>query len=90
MKKTDIAERVAREAALRNKPAQAGVSTMFDAIAEALARGEVVLVVGCGRFSRNDWPVREGRKPRTGECMAIGPSAGISFKAGKPLKDSLS
>ena len=73
MKKTEIVERVAGEAG----------------IAEALARGEDVSVVGFGRFSRNDWPAREGRNPRTGERIAIGPSAGVSFKAGKALKDAL-
>ncbi len=62
---------------------------MFDAIAEALARGEDISIVGFGRFSRKDRPAREGRNPRTGERIAIGPSAGVSFKAGKPLKDSL-
>ena len=55
---------------------------------------QIVLIlvgaVGFGRFSRKDRPAREGRNPRTGESIAIGPSAGVSFKAGKPLKDSLS
>ena len=50
----------------------------------------IVGAVGFGRFSRKDRPAREGRNPRTGERIAIGPSAGVSFKAGKPLKDSLS
>ena len=29
------------------------------------------------------------RAPRTGERIAIGPSAGVSFKAAKALKDAL-
>ena len=90
MKKAEIVERVAGEAGITKQAAQAAVGGVFDAIAEALARGEDVSIVGFGRFSRKDRPAREGRNPRTGEPIAIGPSAGVSFKAGKPLKDSLS
>ena len=90
MKKAEIVERVAGEAGIARQAAQAAVGRVFDAIAEALARGEDVSIVGFGRFSRKDRPAREGRNPRTGESIAVGPSAGVSFKAGKPLKDSLS
>ena len=90
MKKAEIVERVAGEAGITKQAAQAAVGSVFDAIAEALVRGEDVSIVGFGRFSRKDRPARDGRNPRTGERIAIGPSAGVSFKAGKPLKDSLS
>ena len=90
MKKTEIVERVAGEAGMTKQAAEAAVGAVFASIAEALARGEDVSIVGFGRFSRKDRPAREGRNPRTGERIAIGPSAGVSFKAGKPLKDSLS
>ena len=62
---------------------------MFASIAEALARGEDVAVAGFGRFARNDRPTCEGSNPCTGERIAIGPSARVSFKAGKTLKDAL-
>ena len=89
MKKAEIVARVAGEAGIGKQAAQAAVGGVFDAIAEALGRGEDVSIVGFGRFSRKDRPAREGRNPRTGERIAIGPSAGVSFKAGKPLKDAL-
>ena len=89
MKKAGIAECVAGEAGITKKAARAAAGGVFDAIAETLALGEDVSIVGFGRFSRKDRPAREGRNPRTGERVAIGPSAGVSFKAGKPLKDSL-
>ena len=89
MKKTEIVERVAGEAGITKQAAQAAVGGVFDSIAEAFARGENVSIVGFGRFSRKDRPAREGRNPRTGERIAIGPSSGVSFKAGKALKDAL-
>ena len=89
MKKTEIVERVAGEAGITKQAAQTAVGSVFDAIAEALARGEDASIAGFGKFTRKDRPAREGRNPRTGERIAIGPSAGVSFKAGKPLKDAL-
>ena len=89
MKKRDLVERVAGEAGITKQAAEAAVGAVFASIAEALARGEDVAVAGFGRFARTERPAREGRNPRTGERIAIGPSAGVSFKAGKALKDAL-
>ena len=41
------------------------------------------------RKLRQERPARAGRHPGTGERSAIGPSTGVSFKAGKVLKDAL-
>ena len=41
------------------------------------------------RDHRQAFAEREGRNPRTGERIAIGPSSGVSFKAGRVLKDAL-
>ena len=62
---------------------------MFASLADALAGGEDVAVAGFGRLARTERPSREGRNPRTGERIAIGPSSGVSFKAAKALKDAL-
>ena len=62
---------------------------MFACIAEALARGDDVTIAGFGRFVRTERPARDGRNPRTGERIAIGSSSGVSFKAGKALKEAL-
>ena len=89
MKKRDLVERVAGEAGITKQTADVAVGAVFASIAEALARGEDVAVAGFGRFVRTDRPAREGRNPRTGERIAIGPSVGVSFKAGKALKDAV-
>ena len=89
MRKADIVEQVASGGAMTKQAAEAAVETVFSSIAEALARGEDVTVAGFGRFARTQRSAREGRNPRTGERIAIGPSAGVSFKAAKALKDAL-
>lgn len=89
MKKTEIVERVRGEAGITKRLSQAAVSTVFASIAEALVLGEHVTIARFSRFSRNNRAVRERRNPRTSERIAIGPSARVSFKAGKALKDGL-
>ncbi len=89
MNKKDIVERVAGEAGVARQTAEAAVGVVFASMAEALARGEDVAVTGFGRFARKDRPAREGSNPRTGERIAVGPSSGVSFRAGKTLKDAL-
>ena len=90
MNKRDIAERVADEAGLARPSAEAAVGAVFVAsMVEVLARGEDATVAGFGRFARKDRPAREGRNPRTGERIDVGPSSGVSFRAGKALKDAL-
>ena len=89
MRKRDIVERVAGEAGITKREAEAAVGGVFACIAEALACGDDVTIPGFGRFGRTERAAREGRNPRTGERIAIGPSSGVSFKAGKALKDAL-
>lgn len=89
MKKRDIVERVAGEAGIAKQAAEAAVGAVFASIAGALARGGDVVVAGFGRFTRAERPTREGRKPRTGERIAIASSAAVSFKAGKALNDAV-
>ena len=89
MNKREIVERVAGEAGITKQAAEAAVGAVFASVAEALARGQDVAVAGFGRFARTERPAREGRNPRTGERIAIGPSSGVSFKAAKALKDVL-
>jgi len=62
---------------------------VFEAIAEALARGEDVRIAGFGTFGTRSRPARTGRNPRTGESLEIAASTAPTFKAGKPLRDAV-
>ena len=63
------------------------VDGMFDAIEDALARGDSVALTGFGTFSVRSRPARAGRHPRTGESIEIAASKSPAFKAGKTLRD---
>jgi integration host factor subunit beta len=65
------------------------VTTIFDEIATALARGDRVELRGFGAFSVKRRDARQGRNPRTGEQVAVTEKAVPFFKTGKQLRERL-
>ena len=65
------------------------VSTIFDEIAAALARGDRVELRGFGAFSVKTRPARVGRNPRTGETVHVAQKFVPYFKTGKDLRERL-
>jgi integration host factor subunit beta len=65
------------------------VTTIFDEIAEALARGDRVELRGFGAFSVKQRDARTGRNPRTGESVAVDDKIIPFFKTGKQLRERL-
>ena len=89
MNKAELVAAVAEKAEISKKDAEKAVKAFTDAVAEELAKGGKVQLVGFGTFEVAERPAREGRNPRTGETMKIAASKSPKFKAGKALKDSL-
>ncbi|MDY6316057.1 MAG: HU family DNA-binding protein [Oribacterium sp.] len=89
MNKMELVAAVAKNADLSKKDADAAVKAVFDAISEALAKGDRVQLIGFGTFEVAERPAREGRNPRTGETMKIAATKSPKFKAGKALKDKV-
>ena len=87
MNKTELIAAVAEQSGLSKKDAEKAVKAFTDAVAEELAKGGKVQLVGFGNFEVSERPAREGRNPRTGETMTIEASKTLKFKAGKALKD---
>ncbi|MBX3445847.1 MAG: integration host factor subunit beta [Parvibaculum sp.] len=65
------------------------VSTVFDEISAALARGDRVELRGFGAFSVKSRPARTGRNPRTGEPVHVEEKSVPFFKTGKELRERL-
>ncbi len=65
------------------------VSTVFDEITSALARGDRVELRGFGAFSVKRRQSRVGRNPRTGEAVQVAEKAVPFFKTGKELREKL-
>lgn len=62
------------------------VSTIFEEISAALARGDRVELRGFGAFSVKTRDSRTGRNPRTGETVHVARKAVPFFKVGKDLR----
>lgn len=65
------------------------VSTIFDEITTALARGDRVELRGFGAFSVKQRDARIGRNPRTGESVEVDRKVIPFFKTGKQLRERL-
>ena len=89
MTKTELYAAVAEKADLKKKDAELAVSAVFEAIEEALVKGDKVALAGFGTFSTKERAARQGRNPITGAAIEIKASKHVAFAAGKALKDKV-
>ena len=90
MNKAELTAAIVKKTGFTKKDAEKALGTVTEVIAEALAAGEKVQVVGFGSFEVRNRPARVARNPRTGEQIEIAASKAPVFKAGKALKDAVS
>jgi integration host factor subunit beta len=84
-----IAELTISNPNLRVADVELIVTTIFDQITAALARGERVELRGFGAFTVKQRSARIGRNPRTGELVSVTEKTKPFFKAGKEMRDRL-
>lgn len=89
MRKTDLVTAVADIADMSTNKADDAVSSIFEHMTNALARGESVSLVGFGSFAVRPRAARTGRNPKSGEPIEIAACNQLQFKPGKLLKESL-
>jgi len=89
MNKQELVSAVAARCGLSKKETEATIVATLDAIANALAAGERVQLMGFGSFEVKERAARTGRNPQTKKPMDIPASKVVSFKVGKALKDTL-
>lgn len=87
MIKADLIARVAEELGLPKKIAEDGVNTFFQAIKEALLRGEKVEIRGFGSWHWRKRKSRIGRNPKTGTIVKVPAKKVLSFRPSKLLKE---
>ena len=84
-----IAELAASNPHLRVADVELIVTTIFDHITAALARGGRVELRGFGAFTVKRRNARLGRNPRTGTPVSVNEKSRPFFQAGKELRDRL-
>jgi len=88
MTKSELIARLAeKHPHLYQRDVERIVTTIFDEISSALARGDRVELRGFGAFAVKYRNGRQGRNPRTGAEVTVPSKALPSFKTGKRLRD---
>jgi DNA-binding protein HU-beta len=89
MNKQDLISLVSEKAEISKKESEVALTTIIDAISEAMAKSDKVQLVGFGTFEVRHRQARDGRNPSTGETIKIAAQNVPAFKAGKALKDQV-
>ena len=87
MTKSELIDAMAARANLTKARAELVVNCIFDAMTEALERGEGIEIRGFGSFTVRPYKAYSGRNPRTGEPVPVPAKRLPFFKVGKELKE---
>lgn len=87
MTKSELIDALAARANLTKARAELVINCVFDAMVEALGRGEGIEIRGFGSFSVRPYKPYNGRNPRTGESVPVPAKRLPFFKVGKELKE---
>ncbi|MGE5327561.1 MAG: HU family DNA-binding protein [Deltaproteobacteria bacterium] len=86
MIKLDIINEVVSRTGVTKTKAEIAVETVFEAMKNALAKGDRIELRGFGVFNVKPRKTGIGRNPRTGAEVAIPPGKAVRFKPGKELQ----
>ncbi len=86
MNRSELAAAVAEETGLSLAQATTALNASLDAIAKAVASGDIVALTGFGSFEPRQRAARTGRNPQTGEQLEIAASTAPAFKPATAFK----
>jgi DNA-binding protein HU-beta len=89
MNKQQLIDAVATAADIPKASATRALDAVIDNIAQSLAKGDSVVLIGFGTFDVSQRSARTGRNPQTGATIQIPASKVVRFKSGKALKDQV-
>ena len=87
MTKSELIDAIAGRGQLTKARAELVVNCVFDAMTEALQRGEGIEIRGFGSFTVRPYKPYNGRNPRTGQPVPVPAKRLPFFKVGKDLKE---
>ena len=86
MIKLDIVNAVVNKTGVSRTKAEQAVETVFEAMKNALGKGERIELRRFGVFNVRPRKTGIGRNPRTGQEVSIPPGKAVRFKPGKELQ----
>ena len=87
MTKSELIDAIAGRGELTKARAELVVNCVFDAMVEALQKGEGIEIRGFGSFSVRPYKPYSGRNPRTGQTVTVPAKRLPFFRVGKELKE---
>jgi DNA-binding protein HU-beta len=84
--KLDIVNKVVSSTGVTRTKAEQAVETVFEALKNALGRGQRIELRRFGVFTVKPRKTGIGRNPRTGQEVNIPPGKAVRFKPGKELQ----
>ncbi len=85
MNKAELIAEIAKRSNLSKANAKKALDAFMDAVKDALAKGDNVLLVGFGTWKVVERKERKGRNPRTKEIITIPAKKVVKFSAGSEL-----
>jgi len=89
MNKSELIDTLAKETKLSHQIASSIVSTILDAMTEALVKDENVEIRGFGSFTVRKYKAYTGKNPKTGEETQVKAKRLPFFKVGKELREAV-
>ncbi len=89
MNKTELISAIANEAKLTKVQAKVALDATLQTVADALAKGDKVALIGFGTFAVNEKAARTGINPATKAKIEIPAKKVIKFKAGAELAEKI-
>jgi DNA-binding protein HU-beta len=84
--KLDIVNAIVQKTNITRTKAEQAVETVFEAMKNALGRGDRIELRRFGVFNVKPRKTGIGRNPRTGQQVSIPPGKAVRFKPGKELQ----
>ena len=89
MIKGDLVARMAKDAKVTKRAAEAALDSAIKGIKESLRKGKKVTLVGFGTFALGRRKARTGRNPQTGQPIKIPAARVVRFRPGAELKKAV-
>jgi integration host factor subunit beta len=89
MTKGELIEAIAQRDGFNLKKAEIVVNTIYDAMTEALQKGERVEIRGFGSFEVRTYNAYRGRNPKTGQEVYVKAKKAPFYKPGKELRERI-
>ena len=89
MNKSELVQKIAKDAELSKSSAAAAVDSFFEGVTKALKKGESITFVGFGTFKTSQRKARTARNPQTGAPIKIKARRVVRFTPGTALKNTV-